>query len=239
MNTRGFRSDGKPSCRLHPMLTRLLTTLVVLSLPVGVTVADQPSKTSGRRATIVLSSVKPKVEVNSTVVEYGLTRDDYRRIVAQVPTVQTAVPIREILREARVGERSQSITLTGTTPDFIRLHDVRIAQGRFLTQKDQTTLENVAVISRTTAQRLFPTEDPVGRSIGVGDVYFLVVGVTTVDASSTAGSAKRIKPPGNPPVYVPISTMRSRIGDTEIIRANGAFEVRRYQLSRIEICKRR
>ena len=36
-------------------------------------------------------------------------------------------------------------------------------------------------------------------------------------------------------MFIPISTMRSRIGDLEVRRESGTFTVENYQLSRIEI----
>jgi putative ABC transport system permease protein len=91
---------------------------------------------------------------------------------------------------------------------------------------------NVAAIREQVAQRLFPEEDPVGKNIRVGEHDFLVVGVIE--------ERSRRKHAGEPKdsrleAYIPLTTMRLRIGDQETAREDGALPIERFELSRIEM----
>jgi len=56
---------------------------------------------------IIIRSVEPTSTGGdkNRVKSYGLLRADYRRILSNVPTIQRAVPIRELRRECRVDSR--------------------------------------------------------------------------------------------------------------------------------------
>jgi macrolide transport system ATP-binding/permease protein len=53
-----------------------------------------------------------------------------------------------------------------TSADYFRVLQARLLAGRFLTEADDGSKPRVAVINRALAQRFFPGEDPVGRTIG-------------------------------------------------------------------------
>lgn len=193
---------------------------------------EEHSQASGK---IVVSSVKSSTNDSSFIVKYGLTRADYARILSQIPTVNTAIPVRECREVGNAGGRMARLRLIGTTPAFGDANGIQMSQGRFLIDKDQKRLNNVAVLHHRVAQLLFPGENAIGKSIRIGRNYFLVVGLV-------AKSDARIKiiKPGmgrveNLNVYIPISTMRSRLGDIEITTQSGTREAEQFELSRIEI----
>ncbi len=168
--------------------------------------------------TIVAKSVQPESDGLPTLA-YGLTREDYRRIVAAVPTLRRAVPVREMTAEARHRDHWAEVQLIGTSEQYAAAQGLEITRGRFLTPKDVKTLDNVAVIDRQTARWFFPHDDPIGQSLPVGRTYFLIVGVVS----------------GGPDdhVYVPLSTMRARVGDRIAQRSPGQLDLVEYELSRI------
>jgi putative ABC transport system permease protein len=54
------------------------------------------------------------------------------------------------------------------SPDFFKTMRIPLVRGRFLESSDTQTTEAVALINRTTAEELFPGEDPIGRRIMIG-----------------------------------------------------------------------
>ena len=62
-----------------------------------------------------------------------------------------------------------------TAEDFRALSD-HLADGRFFTDVDDLHRRNVAVIGSDVVKRFFPHEDPVGKSITIGNDSFEVVG---------------------------------------------------------------
>jgi len=67
----------------------------------------------------------------------------------------------------------------GATPEHIRLVNASIADGRFFTQTDNIHRRDVAVIGEALSQRLFPNEDPIGKTILVDGHGVEVIGVFT------------------------------------------------------------
>lgn len=57
-----------------------------------------------------------------------------------------------------------------TSADFFQLLQARLIAGRFYTEADDASKPRVVVINRALAQRYFPGQDPVGRTIGDEDL---------------------------------------------------------------------
>lgn len=217
----------------------LLPAMIVLT-GLSWVVADGDATGAARngardRIAIVVSSVKPEAERPGRAVEYGLTRNDYERIVSAIPAIRQAIPIREVRREARFGDRTAEVRLIGTTPAFAKIHATRITLGRFLAEKDLKSHNNVAVIGRDVARRLFPDADPLGKNVRIGSTYFLIVGESDASPAPKAGEVSDGRVNQELEIYVPLTTMRARLGDLEVVRRSGSVEMERFELSRIEI----
>ena len=163
----------------------------------------------------------PKVS-NTTLQAYGITREDVQMIRSIVPSIQTLVPIRYVPKLfVRVGDQSIASTITGTTHDYDRGTSLEVVRGRFLTEADIAKRNNVAVIDSEHAARLFAGQDPIGKAIQFSKEFFTVVGVVET---------------GRPPsIFIPYTTMRSRLGDITTVRKAGTFEMSQYELSEIGV----
>ena len=66
---------------------------------------------------IIVRSVKPlnprEGDVNSYILPYGLLREDYDLIVETIPTIKSAIPMREMRREIRYRNRKGPTSPTG------------------------------------------------------------------------------------------------------------------------------
>ncbi len=139
---------------------------------------------------IIIRSVKPSEETQAAggrparILNYGLKYDDYDRILATVPTIKKALPIREIRKEIRRLNFALDGRVVGTTADYADFNRLDMAKGRFLTIADNEHYENVAVLAHETGKTLFPYEDPLGQTVKLGSDYYTVVGVTAERASS-------------------------------------------------------
>jgi len=65
----------------------------------------------------------------------------------------------------------------GVLPDYPVVNNRSVALGRFLTETDLTHSANAVVLGDEIREKLFPREDPLGKTIKVGAVQYLVVGV--------------------------------------------------------------
>ena len=77
------------------------------------------------------------------------------------------------------GKDMQDAQFFGVTANHLRIANVPLADGRFFTDADDRHRRDVAVIAADVVERLFPNEDPVGKTIQVDGHAFEIVGTTT------------------------------------------------------------
>jgi predicted permease len=59
---------------------------------------------------------------------------------------------------------------SGVEPDFLKVMQIPLKQGRFITQEDTKRVFSVVVIDEVLAQKYFPHENPIGKRINIADV---------------------------------------------------------------------
>ncbi len=158
-------------------------------------------------------------EANSRVKAYGLLRADYRRIVENIPNIRRAIPMRELKFELRLDDRTADAKLVGCTEDYLELNRLEIARGRWLSTRDRGK-KNI-VLANDTAKRLFPYENPIGRTIWVGSEFYTVIGQTKGRMASAAIGGSLDSRDYNLDAYIPIKTLRQRVGDLVMKRVGG------------------
>ena len=81
---------------------------------------------------IIVRTVKPSGD-EAQDAGYGLTRNDYVRLLATVPTISKAIPMRIIPSvEFHNKNRKMEGRLVGTTPDYADVTRLTVDRGRFL-----------------------------------------------------------------------------------------------------------
>ncbi len=172
---------------------------------------------------IILRSIEPQSGDGGEerVKRYGLLRDDFSRILSNVPTVQRAVPMRELRREFMVGGRRLDAKLVGCTSDYLELNRLSIARGRWFDEHDD--LENVIVLADGTAKRLFPFENPIGRKVRVESDVYTVIGQAAPRGSTAAIGGSLDARDYSLDAYIPLETFRHRVGDQIMTRTGKGF----------------
>jgi putative ABC transport system permease protein len=191
---------------------------------------------------IILRSIKPSEDAQANsgrpvrILNYGLTYQDYERILETVPTIKRVLPIREILKSVRSRHtRAFDGRIVGTTEDYAEFNHLSVAKGRFLDRSDDQNYRNYAVLAHTTAQALFPYQDPIGEAITVGNTSYRVVGVTA-ERAATAGSGGSLAGQDfNRDIYIPLSTCQVRFGERIIDFRTGGMTAEETQLTQITI----
>jgi putative ABC transport system permease protein len=200
--------------------------------------AQQQIKDLGANNIIVLS-VKPSQQStqvgNSLFVPYGLLREDYKRIITNIPVIQQAVPMREISREVRYSDRTADARLVGCIAGYFELNRLTMMRGRFLEDRDGNPPDNVCVIAEGTAEELFGYEDPVGKSIQIDRDFYVVIGETERRDPTAAIGGSMDSQDYNMDVYIPLETLRSRIGDMVLTSRSGSREGEIVELSQITV----
>ena len=233
------------------MLHKLRSGLTVLGIVFGVAsviamlaIGEGSSRDAQKRfemlgvTNIIYRSVKPSDEAQaaggrpSRILNYGLKYDDFDRLVATVPTIKKALPIREIKKEIRRLNKAVDGRVVGTTADFNRLE---MSRGRFLSETDNRDYQNYVVMAAGSAETLFPFEDPIGKSIKIGSDYYTVIGVTQLRQSTAGIGGSFAAQDYNKDVYIPINTCRLRFGERIMNSRAGSMEMEETQLSQITL----
>jgi putative ABC transport system permease protein len=239
---------GVKSLLLHP-LRSLLTVLGIfigvasviwlLAIGEGISKKAQEQIEGLGADNVIVRSIKPPSEVieksGSRIQSYGLTRDDYDRLTETIPTVERALPIRELRRRFQSGPRMIDGRLVGCTPEYAEVTRLEVDRGHFITDEELQKKQNHCALSAEVAQRLFPLENPIGRAIRVESEFYKVVGVMKSRMPTAGIGGSFAAQDFSNDVYIPISTLWGRIGDLVITRRSGSFEAEEIELSQVTL----
>lgn len=233
---------------LHPLRSGLTvlgifigvaSVIWLLAIGEGISNKAQEQIASLGADNIIVRSIKTTENTQGSgfsIASYGLTRKDYYRLVATIPTIRRAVPIRELRRRFSYGDsKPMEGRLVGSTPDYADLAYLQMERGRFISAADMAEKQNHCVLSSNVAAKLFQFENPIGRAVLVEDQYYVVVGVTKPrNPSAGIGGSLAAEDFAND-IYVPITTVWQRIGDMVMTGRTGSFEIELVELNQITL----
>ena len=201
-------------------VNRLRTALTTLGVVIGVAavvtmmaigtgaqarVAEQ-IRSLGSNLIIILSG-----SITSGGVRLGsgsqltITEDDARAIQREVPGVLVAAPAMRGAAQVVFGNTNWSTVLQGVTPEYFVAREWSAAAGRLLGAEDVDAASKVVLLGRTVADNLFGGTDPLGQTIRIKKVPFIVVGVLARKGQSTQGEDQ------DDTVIVPLSTAKKKV----------------------------
>jgi putative ABC transport system permease protein len=130
---------------------------------------------------------------------------------------EAVAPMDETDRSVKYREQNLEAEIVGSPPQYGRIRNVQLAQGRFYTQAEERGQRHVCVIGATIATELFPAVTPLGKEITMGGVPCTVVGVQEKKGESMLGG------PGSPDerILMPFSTYDKVFG----VSRRGGVEV--------------
>ncbi|MBM4092650.1 MAG: FtsX-like permease family protein [Planctomycetes bacterium] len=234
------------------LLHKLRSFLAIVGILIGITAviwlvamgegasfqAQQQIKDLGANNIIIISQ-KPASTSSSSqsalFIPYGLLREDYQRIITNVPFLEQAVPMREIKREVRYGAATAEARLVGCTPEYYELNHLVMYRGRFLKDRDAAPPDNVCVVAEGVAEALFGFANPIGKSIQIDRDFYQVVGETSRRDPTAAIGGSMDSQDYNLDVYIPLGTLRARIGDMVLTSRSGSREGEVVELSQITV----
>lgn len=120
--------------------------------------------------------------------------------IRQVAQVQNALDI-----DVKYRDHADSAGVFGVTANWPSLRGDQVNEGEFLDDNDVSSLARVAVIGADVQGKLFGGDDPVGRTIRIGEVPFLVKGVLAArGAGPTGASLDNV-------ILIPVTTASKRL----------------------------
>jgi putative ABC transport system permease protein len=118
-------------------------------------------------------------------VSQGLTFRDYRAIMENVPGIDSATPRKRFKPQKLLPKTTQEQpTLIGVAPNYLRINSLRIVEGRFFDEKDNTESAPVCVLGESAKVNLLGYDPAVGKWVKVNDTWLQVIGVLSQQATA-------------------------------------------------------
>ncbi|MDQ2908444.1 MAG: ABC transporter permease [Candidatus Eremiobacteraeota bacterium] len=116
-----------------------------------------------------------------------LTIDDGLAL-AKLPHVAAVSPVVSVRAQVVAGDNNWQTVVAGVAPSYTFIHTWPMASGTFFSENDVTATAKAAVLGQTVVQNLFPNgSDPVGQTILIRNVPFVVVGTLSPKGQSGVG----------------------------------------------------
>lgn len=110
----------------------------------------------------------------------------------------------------KAGVKSRSTSIIGTTSDYSIIKSRSVQSGRYLSQLDIDYRQKIAVIGTAVANDILAGVDPLGQTIRINGVNFLVVGVLAEVSSGQTSS-------DDDQILIPVNTAQ-RLMNSSVIR---------------------
>ncbi len=200
-------------------MNRLRTGLTMLGMVIGVaavvlmlsigqgaqTKINQSIETMGSNLFIILPGA-----TSSGGLSFGsggvrtLTINDSVAI-SELPSIKATSPVTSGTAQLNYGAKNWSAMVMGVTPNYFTVGNWEIAEGTVFPESDVRSGARVAVLGAVTAERLFESVNPVGKTIRITNRPFLVVGVLAAKGQSLSGRDQ------DDSVLIPITTSERQI----------------------------
>lgn len=214
-----FKALGKN--RFRSFLTMLGIIIGVVSVIIMEAIGNGSSADINARISslgtnlITISPISPKdrqVKMESSTGT-ALTKEDADLILIEVPSVNSVSPLVRTTAQMKFGNRNWRSSISGVYSDYFAIRDMEIESGSIFTSDDEKKMSKVCVIGKTVASNLFAENiDPVGSTIRIGTIPFLIIGVLKSKGSSGFGQDQ------DDIIVAPYSTVQNRMLGIENIQ---------------------
>ena len=213
-----FENARSAARALH--VNTLRSVLTVLGIVIGVAaviamvavgagaqqrVAEQIRSLGSNLLVVVASTTNLGGVRGGAGTRIALSDDDAFAMQRELPAVQAAAPTLGRALQVVRGNLNWGTLISGVTTEWFEVKDWRVLEGRPITSEDYHAVAKVAVIGQTAAYHLFGAEDPIGQTIRVQRVPFVIVGVLDRKGQNTWGQDQ------DDVVMVPLSTAREKL----------------------------
>src|SRR3984893_17256667 len=173
--------DALRANKLRAMLTSLGVIIGSASIVLVVTVALTSRKFVISQIEAVGSNLvwaeMIKTPDKAQPLSYELTVADMEEVKSSVPGVLEVAGVRVEPMTVVVDARTRPVSLIGVTGGYQAIRRLVIMRGRYFDSGDLATRSKVCLVTQELALRIFGLENPVGRSIRMGELDFTVIGV--------------------------------------------------------------
>jgi putative ABC transport system permease protein len=146
------------------------------------------------------------------------TLPQVEQLRAQASGFSSVVPLVELDADVAHGaEQLSGVQIRGVTHEYLLISGFEVTRGRFLTDADDSLTRPVAILGADVADRLFPGQDPVGRTFRIQQRSFQVVGTLARKGSFLDDRLDKV-------VLVPLQTFSNTFGGSRSLSIAIAVE---------------
>lgn len=159
---------------------------------------------------VIVSAKEPEEGLSSDLGlarSPGLSLADGENIARFTELVANVVPQRfEAVKTIYHGSDEAPVRVVATIPSYVYSSSIEVERGRFITDSDNSSFAQVCVLGAKAKRSLFTFENPIGRTVRIGDLNFTVVGIMA-DKYIGRGKVEGFELKNlNEDVYIPLNT---------------------------------
>jgi putative ABC transport system permease protein len=129
---------------------------------------------------------------------------DYQAIAEDTTNIVGIAPVYQTNAQVVYGSNQSQYAITGVTPEFAGVNAYTVAEGRFITNYDNSAEDRVVVLGSQASADLFSGLNPMGRELTINGINFTVVGVLASKGSTGFFSQDDV-------ILIPLDTGYARV----------------------------
>ena len=168
----------------------------------------------GQNLLTVFAGSKHSGGVNSGLGSAStITLADASAIAREVTDVVAMSPEVSTTAQAIANGRNWSTSIVGESPDYLKIRDWKLAAGSMFTERDTRGAVKVAVIGSKTANELFGPLNPVGQSVRIKNIPFVIIGLLESKGAGMGGQNQDDR------IIIPYTTAMKRLTGDKYLRS--------------------
>ncbi|MDR1476833.1 MAG: ABC transporter permease [Rickettsiales bacterium] len=194
-------------------LRSFLTTLgiiigvcaVVIMVAAGQTVQNMiGEQLSGIGSNLLI--IRPEMTVTAGVRGAGrvIIKTDDADVVRRLAHIRAVSPIVQSQSQVVYGNENYVASITASNTDYMMTGNWEVEKGAMFTERDNKAAATFALVGKTIADELFRGEDPIGQTIRIGNVPFIIRGQLKAKGSAMGQDQDAV-------AIMPLTTYRRRI----------------------------
>ena len=215
-----FRSMARH--RLRTLLMMLGVIIGISSLTVLNSIGEATKKEAMKRfknmvgtsdtITIRPGAGRTRGMVSLTNVPGTLKFEDAQAVVSELPSVKQAAELQNAFdMDVKYRDHAASTAVFGVSSNWFELRGDEPSEGNFFSANDQKSLARVAILGADVQAHLFAGEDPIGKTIRIGDVPFQIEGVLKSRGAGPGGGSL------DDLILIPVSTASKRLFNRDFL----------------------
>jgi putative ABC transport system permease protein len=173
--------DALRANRLRAVLTSIGVIIGSASIVLVVTVALTSKKYVISQIEAVGSNLvwaeMVKTPDKAQPLSHQLTIEDMEAVKATIPEVVNVAGLSDMPMTIVVDGRTKTVALIGVTQNYQQIRRLVVLRGRYFDAQDMATRSKVCLITQELAHKVYGADNPVGRSLRMGELTFTVIGV--------------------------------------------------------------